>query len=979
MKIAAKFQTFSSAAPRRESIAAPIAPNSRSGVWCDRIVVAGIALLIIFTPLAFGSVHPWAYSLMEACVFLLFAAWMIKLIVSPNSEKDKERERDWFAANAAAMPFALFLFLIVFQLVPLPPALLRAVSPHTFEYYAHAIPLTSDLRPPTSGLWLPLSLAPDLTRSGLLKLMAYGALFFLILLYPLAERTPSAKFNLFAFVSQNPTMIPAGTLSGASSGEGRFLRRLLFTVLFTGLSIAIIAFVQRLTWNGKILWFFVPYDWGVPFLSGIPRASGPFVNPDHFANYIALILPLTIAAALGALPGISLAQNRGAQIFFGVSVLILCSTLLLSLSRSAWLSTLAALAIFAWAGCRDCAPGSRFINNRRVLVAAVALAVVLGAALFFIGSGGRHQVDTRLAETVHRDIGLVGRAAIWRDTLPMIRDFSLFGVGLGVWPELYLRYRQPPWMPDFYRTAHNDYLQVLAETGIVGIALLGWCFAGLARALLRSLKESSPRFIPSILGIFAGCAAMAVHEGLDGNLQVPANAVMFVVLLALGLRAAGAVSNRKGSRLPAFVRKFSAPVFAALGMTLAACALVQDQTPYPYGNPAGGAAVAENQTIVNHPTRASLHVSSLRTNARAPERQLAAAEAALWIEPTNPYLRDLLASLLFTSGQKEKALSEIARSVADSPVFETHVYLNDKVLARLPEAEREAVEKGFREASAGGQRQAARNLAAFYGKTQRFSEQGILYENIAAAETGEAAINELLLDAGQAYVNGGMRDDAERVLRRAIGEAPKDRRAYEQLAAAIYARDGFGAAEDIVATGIKNGAPGSFLFLALAGAAEKAGRLEDSRRALSRAKQEIEAANPAAMDAFDLYLSLAEASRLAGDRAGRVAALEKALEAKPESLEVLSALGNLYLEQRNFARASLCFAGIAQLKPESAPARFQLGLAEEARYRLGPARKAYAYAVELDPGNRVYRQHYEAVQQRIESAKNILTRGQLDN
>src|ERR1051326_2803329 len=114
--------------------------NSRSAMWCDRVVSGGIAVLVIWTPLAFGSVHPWAYSVMEAFIFLLLAVWMLKAAMAQDRATDRFFGIDRLAVRVWALPFTLFISLILFQLPPLPPFLLRAISPQTFEYYVNAIP-----------------------------------------------------------------------------------------------------------------------------------------------------------------------------------------------------------------------------------------------------------------------------------------------------------------------------------------------------------------------------------------------------------------------------------------------------------------------------------------------------------------------------------------------------------------------------------------------------------------------------------------------------------------------------------------------------------------------------------------------------------------------------------------------------------------------------------------------------------------------
>ena len=261
------------------------------------------------------------------------------------------------------------------------------------------------------------------------------------------------------------------------------------------------------------------------------------------------------------------------------------------------------------------------------------------------------------------------------------------------------------------------------------------------------------------------------------------------------------------------------------------------------------------------------------------------------------------------------------------------------------------------------------NFATFYRKQKRYAEEGSVYESMAAREHGISALADLYVNAGRAYMNAGQPEEADRVLRKAIGAAPTERRAYELLTAAAYASGGFAAAGEIISTGVENGAPAAFLFLALADAAEKAGNFEESRRALANAAREAEPVSATGMAGFDLYLSIAESSRKAGDGAGRIAALEKAVELNPESAEVLSALGTLHLEQRNLDRSSLYFTKIAELKPDSANAHFQLGMIQEDRYRFGAAEKAYLRAMELAPQNETYRKRHEALRARIAEAK----------
>ncbi len=114
-------------------------------VWCDRIVTGGILFLILFTPIAFGSVHPWAFSIMEAVIFLLVIVWMGKLLLGVRRQELGVRSSGPFMPPLLrlapyALPLTLFLALVVVQLLPLPPSLLRFLSPSTYRLYATTFP-----------------------------------------------------------------------------------------------------------------------------------------------------------------------------------------------------------------------------------------------------------------------------------------------------------------------------------------------------------------------------------------------------------------------------------------------------------------------------------------------------------------------------------------------------------------------------------------------------------------------------------------------------------------------------------------------------------------------------------------------------------------------------------------------------------------------------------------------------------------------
>ena len=112
------------------------------GHWCDRAIIAGLGFVIVFGPFAFGAIHPWAYGLLEVVAALLVLVWVGKLEFwgTPSEKLPTVPREIW-------IPVAGFLSIAVLQVVPLPPGVLRVISPATYEMYATALPGWPDKAP----------------------------------------------------------------------------------------------------------------------------------------------------------------------------------------------------------------------------------------------------------------------------------------------------------------------------------------------------------------------------------------------------------------------------------------------------------------------------------------------------------------------------------------------------------------------------------------------------------------------------------------------------------------------------------------------------------------------------------------------------------------------------------------------------------------------------------------------------------------
>ena len=168
--------------------------------------------------------------------------------------------------------------------------------------------------------------------------------------------------------------------------------------------------------------------------------------------------------------------------------------------------------------------------TRNTVILLVSL-VVLDLAI--VGSWfGVEKLAARLEATTMEDVQEREDPAAY--TLPLIGDFPVFGSGPGTFYVAFPAYR-PEKVVNFYDYTHNDYAQIAAETGLVGLGLLGLVVAvSLAVALRAQWIRRDPLMRGMSFACVMGVTSLLIHSWVDFNLQIPANAVYFMVLLAFG-------------------------------------------------------------------------------------------------------------------------------------------------------------------------------------------------------------------------------------------------------------------------------------------------------------------------------------------------------------------------------------------------------------------------------------------------------------
>jgi O-antigen ligase len=129
------------------------------------------------------------------------------------------------------------------------------------------------------------------------------------------------------------------------------------------------------------------------------------------------------------------------------------------------------------------------------------------------------------------------RTAIWKQASGIVRDYPAVGTGLGTFVVAFRRY-QTSSLDVVIDHAHNDYLEVATDTGILGAGLLFIPIMGLLIKMILAYAGARSAYRRSVLlACIGSTAALLIHTTMDFNLQIPANALLFAVVLGIGSKA----------------------------------------------------------------------------------------------------------------------------------------------------------------------------------------------------------------------------------------------------------------------------------------------------------------------------------------------------------------------------------------------------------------------------------------------------------
>lgn len=495
----------------------------------DKVVFWGLCLILALVPLPFGGNEEWAIFAFEAAVLALLALYVVgRAAGGPREDEDAgARERAiplWVKAL-----FAVFFAVSAAQILPLPAGVLGAVSPATQRFYQGIA--GSGLTDLQGHAWKTVAFAPNLALYELLKIVCYGIFGFLIM------RTARTRARV---------------------------KVLVFVVVLSGVFQAVYGLGELWSGTGRIF--------GWKNRRGQGSAFGTFINRDHYSAFLEMIFPLAlgyllaradffamkkgltlrekflwfgqerfqklfVAGLLAAVVGVGLLFSRSLSgiIIFSVSLVLMSTLLSLSGGKRRGGGGRGREEHVEPAGREGRAEerGDRVrVRRSRRSVRTVALAVVLAVVL--IGVQPILQSLKRKEFTLDK-----GRAVYYRNTVEMIEAYAEAGIGLGSFSYIYPLF-QKEYEKGLLDHAHNDYLEVMAESGVAGGgALVAGALALLALLAVRWARRRDSLVRGVGVGCLVGVLAMLIHSGSDFSLRMPANAVYFVTLYALGLSVVG--------------------------------------------------------------------------------------------------------------------------------------------------------------------------------------------------------------------------------------------------------------------------------------------------------------------------------------------------------------------------------------------------------------------------------------------------------
>jgi len=466
----------------------------------DKTAYTIYLITLVVSPLLFGAVHTYAYTFMSLGVFI---GSLLVLRKSIRKDVKSGIYRCYFLKTSLNFAFLALLIFLVFEIIPLPGSFLELVSPEAMKVGKKSLPASSAL---ISDIpirdWFSLSPYYYPARMSIIRWTVY-VLFFLGLTQVLTTK--------------------------------KRIEVTIFLILLTGCFEALYGLAETYSGSGHIWW----YKKAVYSKS----VTGTYINRNHFAGLmeLCLLLAAAYAAALSgrkknskifsdykpSLRGKLLRYLSGEQRFNKRTFILFCGAtvgigLIFSASRGGMVSAAGALLCLSM----------MFIlrkGHRRKGFIIFFLFLITSVYSLHIG------VEYPVGRFRHIDDSYRSRARLSQKTMDMFKDYKVMGIGVGNFQYAYPKYQPAQRKKVFIEHAHNDWVQFLAEAGVIGFCLL---LAGILYYVYQTVRLWRKRTdsFTICLGVapLAAMTAMAIHSYSDFNLHIPANCLMLAAIMAIG-------------------------------------------------------------------------------------------------------------------------------------------------------------------------------------------------------------------------------------------------------------------------------------------------------------------------------------------------------------------------------------------------------------------------------------------------------------
>ena len=512
----------------------------------DLAIIAIVALLILLCPLPFGSVeYRWIF-IVEMTAALCLCLWFFKLFflannrdliifrsqyasysrwrqsvpffhrrsdlakilrfftfgywprknpvfdLVPETEEPEEFEYTSFFGfpikNTGVEKLGIaFLLLVLLQLLPIPSSIIAVLSPETHELYESAAQ--------AAGIKMPLhpiSLNPFTTLSSFLLYCAYFCIYLV-------------------------------TVNTARTRQSYLI--LIYAIIGSALFQSLYGLYELFSGHQHIFWYKKKY-----FLNS---ASGTFINRNHFAAYVGLAIPLIMALITGHFVQSAKAKGNALRRFFrildmkgGKLMFQFIFLALIGCGAAFSLSLTGLIAIFL--SCFVFILLYNHFKRTNALYWVCGLTIILAVTCWF----SSEQFRVRILGLPQEVLSERSRFSAWEDSAQIALRFPLFGTGLGTFPEAFHLYRSFG-TNTVYSNTHNEYLQLLSETGVCSILFFASFVALIAMQLKKLFRISVSRLVLIQMGALSSIFLLAAHNFVDFSFQIPAVALTTMVILAL--------------------------------------------------------------------------------------------------------------------------------------------------------------------------------------------------------------------------------------------------------------------------------------------------------------------------------------------------------------------------------------------------------------------------------------------------------------